>query len=171
MVKKKRNAAVAACTPSDTRESQGTSSKSNGPSSETSIKIKMMPKKQSPGKSSDNVESISVRRCHRHLQKILNETFCRIVNETHCEQYFSYDDLRKEAALRCFVRELDMHTPPPATLPDERVIDRLADDFDSLYGERQWWSWSTWTSCANCHSKFDTMCQECRTLSRFCSMV
>ena len=111
----------------------------------------------------------SLRRHHRHLQRVANHGFWSANEEAeHAFCPFSYEEIRLEAALRAWIRSLDFCSLPPPAPPDDSVLAGLAAQNDWEFGEDEWWEWATWSSCAACHQVSAVACWECRRLVRFC---
>ena len=51
--------------------------------------------------------------------------------------YFTEEELREEAAFRCWLREIDDCSP---TLPSSATLRAMADAYDWEYGEHVWWT-------------------------------
>ena len=81
---------------------------------------------------------------------------------------FTEDELREEAALRCWLRQLKPNECPLA-LPTSAMLRAMADDYDDWYGEFAWWAWPVWSSCELC-SESITLCECCESYLRYCAM-
>ena len=81
---------------------------------------------------------------------------------------FTEDELREEAALRCWLRQLKPNDCPLA-LPTSAMLRAMADDYDDWYGEFAWWAWPVWSSCEVC-SESITLCACCESYLRYCAM-
>ncbi len=79
---------------------------------------------------------------------------------------FTEDELREEAAFRCWLRELHAY---PASLPPSATLLVMADAYDWEYGEYVWWTWPIWSSCDVCRET-PVMCAECCSYARFCTI-
>ena len=82
---------------------------------------------------------------------------------------FTEKELREEAALRCWLRDIDLQYYP-AALPSSITLDALANFYDWQYGEYAWWTWPVWSSCEHCHNKEAPMCLDCETYMRHCAL-
>ena len=78
-----------------------------------------------------------------------------------------FDELRQEAALRAWVRQLDTRLQPPQQMPDEQALQCIGQDLDWKYGADEWWEWAIWSSCPRCRQYEETQCKECRQLVKF----
>ena len=82
--------------------------------------------------------------------------------------YFTEEELREEAAFRCWLREIDNC---PTMLPSSATLHAMADAYDWEYGEHLWWSWPVWSSCVNCRDiEAPVMCADCSSYARYCAM-
>ncbi len=107
---------------------------------------------------------------HRHFQRILHETFWSAFYAARGAHAFSAAEVRLEAALRAWVRTLDVSLPPPAgPLPDEAALEILASRFDAQYGDGRWWAWAVWSSCGRCKEVRAVRCSQCSSYVRFFS--
>ena len=79
---------------------------------------------------------------------------------------FTEDELREEAAFRCWLREIHVY---PASLPPSATLRVMADAYDWEYGEYVWWTWPIWSSCDVCRET-PVMCAECCSYARFCTI-
>ena len=82
---------------------------------------------------------------------------------------FTEAELREEAAMRCWLREIDTHHCPSA-LPCSAALRGLADEYDWLYGQYAWWAWPVWSSCKRCSNAPVASCAECESYMRDCAM-
>ena len=81
---------------------------------------------------------------------------------------FTEEELREEAAFRCWLREIDIC---PTTLPPSATLRVMADAYDWEYGEFVWWTWPVWSSCDVCRGEeAPVMCADCWSYARFCAM-
>ncbi len=83
--------------------------------------------------------------------------------------YFTEEELREEAAFRCWLREIDMHDCPSA-LPSSAALHAIADTYDWLYGEHVWWAWPVWSSCERCSDAPVVLCADCESYMRYCAI-
>ena len=81
--------------------------------------------------------------------------------------YFTEEELREEAAFRCWLREIDPHDCPSA-LPSSAALRAMADTYDWLYGEHAWWAWPVWSSCERCSDAPVMLCADCESYMRYC---
>ena len=81
--------------------------------------------------------------------------------------FFTEDELREEAAFRCWLREVDARNCQ--TLPSSAALHAMADEFDWLYGEYVWWSWPVWSSCQHC-SSYTVPCGDCLSYMQYCGL-
>ena len=81
---------------------------------------------------------------------------------------FTEDELREEAALRCWLRQLKPRDCP-TTLPTSAALRAMADDYDYQYGEYAWWAWPVWSSCERC-AEATTLCAFYESYMRYCAM-
>ena len=81
---------------------------------------------------------------------------------------FTGDELREEAALRCWLRQLKPRDCPTA-LPTSAALRAMADDYDHQYGEYAWWAWPVWSSCERC-AEATTLCACSESYMRYCAM-
>lgn len=102
----------------------------------------------------------------RWLQRLADRGFWE-ANTGECAVPFDEGDIRREAAFRCWLRQLDLDSPPPRCLPDERDLELLALQWDSDYGPYAWWAWSIWSCCPRCEEHQSVRCPECRRLFAF----
>ena len=103
---------------------------------------------------------------HRWLQRLANHSFWDTdPGDGSCPS--EGNDVRLEAAFRCWLRCLDVDAQPPDALPDESELGILANRWDTHYGEDAWWAWATWSSCHDCHGKARLGCAECAHLYAF----
>ena len=82
---------------------------------------------------------------------------------------FTEAELREEAALRCWLREIDTENCP-LMLPSGAALRGMADAWDWLYGPYTWWSWPVWSSCRRCSKGAERLCEDCESYMRFCAM-
>ena len=82
---------------------------------------------------------------------------------------FTEEELREEAAFRCWLREIDPHNCPSA-LPSSAALRGIADAYDWLYGEYAWWAWPVWSSCKRCSKAPVVLCADCESYMRYCAM-
>ena len=78
------------------------------------------------------------------------------------------DELRLEAAFRCWLQGLDTHDRPPHQLPSWTMLSGLADQWDVEYGAHVWWSWPVWNSCSSCATGQAPTCSQCISYIRYC---
>ena len=83
---------------------------------------------------------------------------------------FTEDELREEAAFRCWLREVDARNCQ--TLPSSATLHVIADAYDWLYGEHVWWSWPVWSSCEHCSRARApaALCGDCQSYMHYCAM-
>ena len=84
---------------------------------------------------------------------------------------FTEDELREEAAFRCWLREVDARDCQ--TLPSSATLHVIADAYDWLYGEHVWWSWPSWSSCEHCSRAACApvaLCVDCQSYMHYCVM-
>ena len=84
---------------------------------------------------------------------------------------FTEDELREEAAFRCWLREVDARDCQ--TLPSSTTLHVIADAYDWLYGEHVWWSWPIWSSCEHCSRAACApvaLCVDCQSYMHYCVM-
>ena len=81
---------------------------------------------------------------------------------------FTEQELREEAALRCWLRELDPSVGA-AALPSSSALRAMADAYDWQYGEHAWWAWPVWSSCQHC-AEATMVCACCESYLRYCAM-
>ena len=82
--------------------------------------------------------------------------------------YFTSEELREEAAFRCWLREID---DCPSTLPSSATLHAMADAYDWEYGEHVWWTWPVWSSCEDCRGEeAPVLCADCSSYARYCAM-
>jgi hypothetical protein len=105
----------------------------------------------------------------RWPQRLANRGFWE-ADTGECAVPFDEGDIRREAAFRCWLRQLEMDVPPPTCLPDERELDRLALQWDGEYGADAWWSWPTWSTCPVCAERQCVSCPDCRQLAAFTNL-
>ena len=82
--------------------------------------------------------------------------------------FFTEDELREEAAFRCWLREVDARNCQ--TLPSSAALHAMADEFDWLYGEYVWWSWPVWSSCQHCSLYTPAPCGDCLSYMHYCGL-
>ncbi len=82
---------------------------------------------------------------------------------------FTEEELREEAAIRCWLREIDPHTCP-AEMPSSAALRGIADAYDWLYGEYAWWTWPVWSSCKLCSKALVAPCADCQSYMRYCAL-
>ena len=112
-------------------------------------------------------EDPHARSLHRYYQKLLDQSFwCSAIMDDACEPVL-FDELRQEAALRAWVRQLDTRLQPPQQMPDEQALQCIGQDLDWKYGADEWWEWAIWSSCPRCRQYEETQCKECRQLVKF----
>lgn len=103
---------------------------------------------------------------HRSLQCQADHVYWTQTSGAYCRP--SYTDLRREAAFRCWLRQLDPEKEPPQALPSEElVLDGLALDFDYAYGVDSWWTYPSWSTCELCQERKGPFCASCLRLSNF----
>lgn len=116
---------------------------------------------------SDSYASIDSSAMHRYFQKILDKKFWKDIPRDGTIEPLLMNELRQEAAMRAWVRRLNVEEDPPITLPDEVALQALGHDLDWNYGEDQWWKWAIWSTCAKCEHYETVQCDECRELVKF----
>ena len=82
---------------------------------------------------------------------------------------FTENELREEAAFRCWLREIDHHNCP-TELPSSAALRNIADQFDWFYGEYAWWAWPVWSSCNLCSKAPVALCADCESYMRYCAL-
>lgn len=112
-------------------------------------------------------EDIEARSMHRYFQKLLDQSFWASVKRDNIDEPLLLDELRNEAALRAWVRQLDTRQQPPQLLPDEQALKGIGRDLDWKYGIDEWWDWAVWSTCPRCIQYEATECQECQELVKF----
>ena len=103
---------------------------------------------------------------HRYLQKQAHRSFITSEGGT-VKQFISEEDIRLEAAFRCWLRNLNLTDTLPTELPNESELNSLAVQFDSEFGVNEWWDWPIWSSCKLCNEKECVDCNECYVMSTF----
>ena len=81
---------------------------------------------------------------------------------------FTEDELRVEAAFRCWLREIDARNCQ--TLPSSATLHVIADAHDWLYGDYVWWNWPVWSSCKHCSRGETALCGDCLSYLQYCAM-
>jgi len=107
----------------------------------------------------------------RRLLRVADETFWNVHWDLPPGIYFTYEDIRLEAAFRAWLRTVDVEAPAPKSLPDESRLPSLAAGWDCEYGEETWWDWSVWSSCETCAERGFVGCWSCRELTRFMELA
>jgi hypothetical protein len=100
---------------------------------------------------------------HRKLQMLADEVFWEDVNCDYCSE----EDLRLEAAFRCWLRQLNMCQGAPKSLPDEKELALLAAEYDEQFGQEAWYGWAAWSTCSACSQRECAECASCQQLCRF----
>ena len=77
---------------------------------------------------------------------------------------FTENELRMEAAFRCWLHTVDLEACP-GMLPMDAALRGLADAWDWLYGPYAWW---TWPVLSMCRCSADDVCDDCHSLLRYC---
>ena len=104
---------------------------------------------------------------HRYHQTLLDESFWCSIHDYGVESPLLLDELRQEAALRAWVRQLDTREMPPASIPDEAALRYIGQELDWKYGADEWWEWAIWSTCSMCMEYEQTLCPECIQLVKF----
>ena len=83
---------------------------------------------------------------------------------------FTEEELREEAAFRCWLRHIEPQNYP-AALPSSTFPSAIANSFDWHYGPHAWWAWPVWSTCARCQLReAPLLCAECESYMRCCTM-
>ena len=101
----------------------------------------------------------------RGLQNIAARSFAQEIREG---EDFTDNELRQEAAFRCWLNCLDFEEVPPLHFPDDASLNHYAHMNDLEYGEYIWWSWPAWQNCASCCEVGTPQCASCCSLCSFC---
>ena len=84
--------------------------------------------------------------------------------------HFTENELRGEAAFRCWFREIDPHDYPSA-LPSSATLFAMAESYDWHYGEYAWWAWPVWSTCEeHCTDAAVLLCADCESYMRYCAL-
>ena len=103
---------------------------------------------------------------HRWLQLVADRGFWE-ADTGECIVPFTDDEIRKEAAFRCWLRQLEITPRCPTRLPTERELEFYAAQWDEEFGCNLWWSWPVWSTCAVCDAKESVQCPGCTKLFAF----
>ena len=76
---------------------------------------------------------------HRAFQIVAARTFASGAADAGYD--FTESELREEAALRSWVRGLDLSQEAPRRLPEGNELRRLANLWDIEFGAHAWWTW------------------------------
>ena len=99
----------------------------------------------------------------RYLQYLAAQRFHKGESED-----FAEEELREEAAFRCWLREIDPQDHPE--LPSSNTLHTMANSYDWEHGEFIWWSWPVWSTCALCQLREAQLCAQCESYMRYCSL-
>uniref|UniRef100_A0A6C0C0F8 Uncharacterized protein n=1 Tax=viral metagenome TaxID=1070528 RepID=A0A6C0C0F8_9ZZZZ len=116
---------------------------------------------------SEDTETFSM---HRHLQMLLDRSFWCSIRMYDIDEPLLLDELRMEAALRVWVRQLDTKKNPPSCMPDDAALKCFGHDLDGKYGIDEWWEWPAWSTCQQCNHSEATLCSECQQLMKFTTL-
>ena len=112
-------------------------------------------------------EDTQAQSLHRHFQKLLDQSFWQSIRADGVDEPLLLNELRQEAALRAWVRQIDTRASPPSQIPDERALQSIMHDMDWKYGADEWWQWAIWSTCACCREYKTIQCRECTQLVKF----
>ena len=101
----------------------------------------------------------------RYLQYLAARVFTAELQDTSAD--FTEQELREEAALRCWLAEADVLG---SALPSSFALRALADWYDWQYGEFTWWSWAAWGTCEFCQPCGALMCAQCESYMLHCAL-
>jgi len=104
---------------------------------------------------------------HRHHQKILDQSFWKSIKNDGINEPLLLEELRQEASLRAWVRQLDLEKHAPTNIPDKSELKAIQTEFDWKYGTDEWWHWAIWSTCTKCSKHGFAQCDECLSLVKF----
>ena len=101
----------------------------------------------------------------RYMQYLAARVFAAESQDAAAD--FTEEELREEAAFRCWLVEADVLG---SALPSSFALRALADWYDWQYGEHVWWAWPAWSTCDMCYQYGAPMCAQCESYMRHCSL-
>ena len=102
-----------------------------------------------------------------HERRYLQYVAARVFAEEATED-FTEDELREEAAFRCWLADADVLNWD--ALPPSLILRALADYYDWQYGECVWWTWPVWSTCERCQPFGTPRCAQCESFTRYCEL-
>ena len=106
---------------------------------------------------------------HQLQKRYLQHIAARVFDEEAPNDY-TEEELREEAAFRCWLVEAEAAGPDWNALPSSFALRALADWYDYEFGEFTWWTYPMWNTCALCYPCGKPVCAQCECYMRHCAL-
>jgi hypothetical protein len=113
-----------------------------------------------------SLQCLAVRQMQRrYLQYLAARVFAAELQDTAAD--FTEEELREEAALRCWLAEANVLG---SALPSSSALRALANWYDWQYGEFAWWGFPIYSTCDFCQPCGAPLCTQCESYMLHCAL-